>query len=207
MANIIFDLDGTLWSTISTAVKAWNEALDFQNLSAYHITDEQMAAHVGKPRNEILVELLPMLSSEQMSQMTRDSGSLSFQRISESGGIIYPDVMSTLEQLKSDGHKMFIVSNCVVGYIDLFLNQTNSHAYFLDQECWGSLFQEKSENIKLLMKRNRINEAYYVGDTDGDYTASKKAGTTFIYSSYGFGYVKYADKIEINCFKDLVSIF
>ena len=46
---------------------------------------------------------------------------------------------------------------------------------------------EKSENIKLIVERNNIDEAVYVGDIQGDYDSSKKAGVKFIHAAYGFG--------------------
>ncbi len=43
------------------------------------------------------------------------------------------------------------------------------------------------ENIKLLMERNKIQNAIYVGDTIGDYKATVSANVPFVYAKYGFG--------------------
>ena len=56
-----------------------------------------------------------------------------------------------------------------------------------DTECYGNNELEKSENIKLIVERNNIDEAVYVGDIQGDYDSSKKAGVKFIHAAYGFG--------------------
>ena len=37
------------------------------------------------------------------------------------------------------------------------------------------------------MERNGLKNSVYVGDTNGDSTAAKKAGIPFIYAKYGFG--------------------
>jgi phosphoglycolate phosphatase len=37
------------------------------------------------------------------------------------------------------------------------------------------------------MQRNKLKEAVYVGDTQGDYDATVAAGIPFIYARYGFG--------------------
>lgn len=42
-------------------------------------------------------------------------------------------------------------------------------------------------NIKILMERNNIKTAVYIGDTEGDETAARFAGIPFIYAEYGFG--------------------
>lgn len=63
-----------------------------------------------------------------------------------------------------------------------------------DMECYGDTLLSKGENIKLVMERNQIKDAIYVGDTIGDYNASVYAGIPFVYVDYGFGIVKTPDK-------------
>ena len=45
-------------------------------------------------------------------------------------------------------------------------------------------------NIRLVMERNGVTKAVYVGDTQGDADAAAKAGIPFIFTEYGFGSVK-----------------
>ena len=65
--------------------------------------------------------------------------------------------------------------------------------------------RHKGYNIKLIMKRNTIDQAFYVGDTEGDEEASRFAGISFIYASYGFGKAKYPDMI-INSIEELPKV-
>jgi phosphoglycolate phosphatase len=62
--------------------------------------------------------------------------------------------------------------------------------YITDYECFGNTGKSKGENIKLLMKRNNLDDAVYIGDTQGDYEASVFAGIPFVFASYGFGSVE-----------------
>ncbi len=57
------------------------------------------------------------------------------------------------------------------------------------------------------MKRNNLKKSIYVGDTKGDFEASKFAGIPFIYASYGFGQVpSYDDKVmSISDIIDIVN--
>ena len=78
----------------------------------------------------------------------------------------------------------------------------------MDYQNWGDNQVPKGENIKLVVKRNNIKTAAYVGDTMGDFTAAKTAGIDFIYAEYGFGNI---DNIKecayvINQFSDLLNI-
>ena len=56
-----------------------------------------------------------------------------------------------------------------------------------DIECFGNTRLTKDENIHLIVKRNGLKNPVYVGDTQGDFDACKKAGVPFIWAAYGFG--------------------
>ena len=60
-------------------------------------------------------------------------------------------------------------------------------AYFDDIQCWGDNMVPKGENNKLIMQRNGITRAVYVGDTSGDEQSARVAGIPFIFAAYGFG--------------------
>lgn len=49
---------------------------------------------------------------------------------------------------------------------------------------------DKGANIRLVMERNGVTKAVYVGDTQGDADAAAEAGIPFIFTEYGFGSVK-----------------
>lgn len=53
----------------------------------------------------------------------------------------------------------------------------------------------KGENNKLIMKRNGVTRAVYVGDTAGDEESARVAGIPFVYASYGFGEAKAPDYV------------
>ena len=56
--------------------------------------------------------------------------------------------------------------------------------------CFGDTGREKSYNIRHLTDRNQLDQAVYVGDTQGDYNSTKAAGLPFIHARYGFGTVE-----------------
>ena len=51
----------------------------------------------------------------------------------------------------------------------------------------GDTGTEKGETIKRLMGQHDITSAVYIGDTQGDLEAARKAGIPFIFAAYGFG--------------------
>ena len=71
---------------------------------------------------------------------------------------------------------------------------------FDDFEMSGRTGKSKGENIKMLIERNSLDFALYVGDTEGDKTASDEAEIPFVYAKYGFGDVeKYKYSIKEFC--------
>ena len=48
----------------------------------------------------------------------------------------------------------------------------------------------RSDNIALVVKRQGLKRPVYVGDTDWDYQAARRAGVPFIHAAYGFGQVE-----------------
>lgn len=109
--------------------------------------------------------------------------------IRKHGGNLYPKLEETLNEL-SQNYKLFIVSNCQEGYIEAFLEYHKMSKYFLDTENAGKTKKSKGENIKLIIERNNLDKAIYVGDTQGDYEATMLAGIPFIHAKYGFGQIK-----------------
>ena len=90
------------------------------------------------------------------------------------------------------------------GYVQAFLDHYEFRKYFDDIEMAGRTGLSKGENISLVIQRNPIEKAVYVGDTAGDQEAAELAGVPFIYAAYGFGDVS-APAFMINQISDLQS--
>jgi len=193
--NLIFDLDGTLWNSIQCVVDGWNTVLRSMDRSDAQFSFEDLRPLVGKSRIDIFASLFDNLSEEELQKLDEGANEAMFHEIRKQGALIYPMVHEVTEQLIKEGFTLAIVSNCQVGYIDLFLDQTKLHNSFIDQECWGATLRPKSENILSLMARNGMTDAIYIGDTRTDQIAARDAGTPFIYASYGFGEIDESDPI------------
>ncbi len=77
--------------------------------------------------------------------------------------------------------------------------------FFLDQECSGNTNLEKSYNIKMIIERNDLKSPVYIGDTEGDYLATKENKIPFIFASYGFGKLVNS-KYKVNKLSELLKI-
>ena len=125
--------------------------------------------------------------------------------LSRHGGVLYPDVEEVLAQL-SARHPLMIVTNAADGYVDAMFSAHHLGKYFVDHETHGRTGLSKGENISLIMSRNGIQDAWYVGDTLKDQLACEAAGIPFVYAAYGFGEAQ-RWQARISCFRDLLMLF
>lgn len=194
---LIFDLDGTLWDSSKQLAESWNIVLQSTPLKvpAPVLTAEGLLPVLGRPMNEIADAILPGLDEKERRIVFRKCEEFENIYLTTHGGILYPDVESTLNALQSQGYKMSIVSNCQAGYINAFFTWSGLGKYFCDLEEWGRTGLTKAENIRLVMKRNGFEKAVYIGDTKKDYDAACGAGIPFIHATYGFGDVPEAQYV------------
>jgi len=200
--GIIFDMDGTLWDSAENVAKSWTEIVKRDYPERNEITTEQIESVMGLTMVRIAEELFGDIEdvTERLNLLDRCCNNEN-EYLSAHGGNLYDGLEDTLKTL-SKSFNLYIVSNCQSGYIEAFLGYYGFSKYFDDIECYGNNGLEKGDNIKLLAKRNNLDDAVYVGDIQGDYDATMKAGYKFIHSRYGFGTIN-TEVPFINSIKDL----
>lgn len=203
--SIIFDLDGTLWDSTATVARAWQAAINKVDFVKEPITQQQVQSITGLQYDVIFEKLFPTLQQEQRHQLKQLCAAEELAYMRQEGGQLYAGLEETLRYLKKK-YPLFIVSNCQSGYIEAFLAHHKLQHFFSDCECFGNTLQPKAENLKALIRRNELKSPVYVGDTMGDYEASKSNGIPFIYTRYGFGQVAQPDA-SINHFNELQKLF
>lgn len=184
--GIIFDMDGTLWDSADNVAKSWNIAIEQSNLLNKALTTADIQSVMGKTMDDIADILFAELSKEKRKELLEQCCVEENNYLREHGGELYPELENTLCALKKKYH-LYIVSNCQAGYIEAFLDHYGFGKYFEDIECYGNNLKQKGDNIRLVVERNQLDKAFYVGDIQGDYDASCKAGIGFIHAAYGFG--------------------
>lgn len=190
MKNIILDVDGTLWDTTEVIAKAWNRAISEVGGTAAIVTPSILKREFGKPMDEIANNLFYDASERKRELLLDKCCEYEHDVLKENtDDLLFPGVKETLRKL-SDKCSLFIISNCQSGYIELFMEKAGVEKYITDYECFGDTGKSKGENIRLLMERNNLDDAVYVGDTQGDYEATVFAGVPFVFVKYGFGSVK-----------------
>jgi phosphoglycolate phosphatase len=203
--SIIFDLDGTLWDSSNNVALAWQQAIEQVNYVDEVMTVEKVRSITGLAYNVIFDRLFPYLDTEKRTDLMAICAKVELEILHTKGGELYPSLDETLGYLASK-YKLFIVSNCQTGYIEVFLKLSKMGHYFMGHQCYGTKGNPKSENIKDIVNDYNLTAPVYVGDTMGDYDAATKAGVPFIFADYGFGKVEEGQIATISTFSELVGL-
>ena len=204
--SIIFDLDGTLWDSTRNVAIAWQTtAKRFEGIIKEEITAKTVESICGLTYDDIFEKLFPYLDNEQRLNFQRTCSVLELEVLNKTGGDLYPHLEETLKYL-APKYKLFVVSNCQSGYIEIFLNTSGLGHYFSGHQCYGTKKQPKWENIKDIVNDHNLEAPVYVGDTVGDYNRSHKAGVPFVFAAYGFGQVESGQIANINSLQELTAL-
>ena len=184
---LLFDLDGTLWDSSAEVAYTWNHILQQKMPGTMLLTAEIIRSVMGKTMDEIADTLLPGVDPEERTPIFDECMNYESEYLTEHGASLMNGVTETLQELKTSGYSMAVVSNCQTGYIPSFFHSMKMDDFFCDYEEWGRTGLSKAENIRLVMERNGFKKGIYIGDTQKDGDSARAAGTLFIHAAYGFG--------------------
>ena len=187
MKSLIFDIDGTLWDTRAIVARGYNVELGRMGRSDKFLTAETLTALFGKTAREIADVIFFDYPAEARLGLIMNC--METERVvlrDDPCQVGYPGVKETLLALKKE-YRLFLVSNCERGYPEIMMEKLGLQGIFEDHLCHGDTGLPKGDTIRLLMERNAVTDAVYIGDTKGDCDASRAAGIPFIFRAYGFG--------------------
>lgn len=194
--GIIFDVDGTIWDSTGVVTEAWNKALIDTGHSDIQVTSDRLKGLFGLPMMDIIQNILPDESNEEQKRFEKVCYEYEENYIREKAGIVYDGIRDVIKEL-AKRYKVFIVSNCQSGYIELVIDYLNLENDITDHVCPGDTELLKADNILLMRDKHNLINPVYIGDTKMDAESCKKAGVPFVFASYGFGKVDdYAAMIE-----------
>ena len=200
--SLIFDIDGTLWDSRALVAEGYNIQLKAEGYDHLCVDAEILRPLFGKVMTEIADAILASVPQHQRYALMERCMETENRYLHENECRIgYPGVKETLEVLAKK-YRLFIVSNSQCGYPDLCVEKLGISHLIEGHLCFGDTGTEKGYTILELMRRHNIQNAVYIGDTQGDYEATVVAGIPFIFAAFGFGQpAGWAAKVED--FRDL----
>ena len=183
--GIIFDMDGTLWDSSRVVAESWRATLGRDFGCALAPDAAAVRSIMGMTAADIARKLFYDFGDDALKvclQCIKEEN----EYIARHSGDVYPGVEDMLSEL-SERCGLYIVSNCLDGYIQCFLRCTGFDRYIRDFECEGRTGLDKAGNISLVIRRNGLRAPVYIGDTAGDERSAAAAGCVFIHAAYGFG--------------------
>lgn len=181
---LIFDIDGTLWDAAHVSAHGWNLALVEMGLSP-RVTADDIRSVSGNPFARCVEILLPQLHPAPASLLKslERQERLAFDTVAAE---LYEGVAEGIPRL-AEAYPLFVVSNCPDWYLEKFVNATGFGRHLTGRDCHGLSGVSKREMLEAMRRTHRLDQAVYVGDTQGDRDAAEAAGLDFAFVRYGFG--------------------
>ena len=204
--SLIFDIDGTLWDSRSIIVEGYNQVLTAAGHEDLCVTAEDLKRLFGKTMKEIADIMLTSLPEEErypLMEKCIDTGDA--RLLNDPCDIGYPGVKETLEELHKR-YRLFIVSNSQLGYPETTMEKLGITHLVQGHLCFGNTGTDKGTTIRILMEQHGIENAVYIGDTQGDYEAAVKSGLPFVWATFGFGVPDGYDA-KIDSFRELTQLY
>ncbi|MFC4164652.1 HAD family hydrolase [Epilithonimonas zeae] len=148
--SIIFDLDGTLWNASETVVRAFNDSIQAIGFDI-NITSQTVRDFSGMKMDDIFAQHFSFVPKEKLKEFEKNYAKKENQYLKKYGGELFPKVKETLEKL-AENYRLFIVSNCMKGYIENFIEFFSFENLFEDFECFGNDGLPKDKNIRLIVE-------------------------------------------------------
>ena len=205
MKSLIFDIDGTLWDSRAIVAEGYNDYLRQIGRPDLQVDAEYLKTLFGKTMTEIADIMLSSIPTPERYDVMQGCMDREDEFLHEDPcDIAFPGVKETLEKLK-ESYRLFIVSNAQCGYPELMMEKLGIRHHFEGWMCFGDTNLPKGDTIRILMERHGIEDAVYIGDTQGDLEASRRAGIPFVFCTFGFGNPERWDA-RIDAFTELPDI-
>ena len=181
---VIFDVDGTLFRTDCVTVPAVQRTFaDF----GLPIPDRGLIlGFFGKSVASYEDWLAQQCPPGQAPEIIAATNALELHLIGEAGQL-YPGVMETLEQLRSDGYIMAICSNGPQPYVDEVLDKHHLREFFPVVYARDTRYSGKEEMVRLILDKIVSDVFVVIGDRHDDIEAAHAWNGYGIAATYGFG--------------------
>lgn len=186
MDIVIFDLDGTLFKSETSALPAVQDALFLIGLEPAR--DDFILSLMGENTKDFSTKLLSEYGNEGLEMYDDFINALWVceEEHIRSNGQLYEGVEKLLVALEEKGYRMAVCSNGTRAYIDYILKTQNIERFFV-RVVSADVPGGKTRCLGELISSEDISRAVMVGDRYHDMEAASSNDIPFIGAAYGFG--------------------
>ena len=174
---IIFDMDGTLVSSLPVIYHCENEIS--RKYLKTSLTLEDVISKFGPPAHTIIKEMTRSLPDSIQSRAVSDYYECYRTHVS-SRGLVFPGITELLGKIKGSGRRLALFTGVEKNMMEYTLNPFKLVDLFEARITADDIRKSKPdpEGINLALSRIKANakESMYVGDSPADIVAGKRAG-------------------------------
>ena len=177
LKTIIFDMDGTLVSSLSTIMHCENEiSLKYKNQP---LTLEDVIANFGPPARTIITNITASLSKELQTRAVSDYYEC-YSKNAPSKVLVFPGVIPLLKRIRASSRHLALVTGVEKIMMQYTLDPFDLSRFFEARVTADDVRSGKPdpEGIILALKQVKVEakESMYIGDSPVDILAGKRAG-------------------------------
>ena len=174
---IIFDMDGTLVSSLPVIFHCENEIS--RKYLKTSLTLEDVISKFGPPAHTIIKEMTRRLPDSVQSRAVSDYYECYRTHVS-SRGLVFPGITELLVKIKRSGRRLALFTGVEKNMMEYTLNPFKLVDFFQVRITADDIQRSKPDPEGINLALSRINasakESMYVGDSPSDIIAGKRAG-------------------------------
>lgn len=202
MKTIIFDIDGTVFDTKKGIIACLNDILHHYKLNSIPSSEEDK--YIGPSIKDSLIRFNGFSEKESVIATEKYRKNYVDKYIEQSTP--YKGFFELLSYIKSREYKLCIATMKTKNQVEKLLKNYNILSLFDAIETAKYEGGYTKYDMLNSIKSRFCGDLYFVGDTLGDYNASRKANIKFIYASYGYGNIPKYKGERIFSLLDIVDI-
>jgi len=189
---VFLDLDGTLFDTRALAIHAFKKALEdlrrAYGISIPSHSDDELVATVGCLGLEAAARLLPDGLDGYADEFCHRVQHHEREFVEAGKASLFAGVPEFLSQLRAQGFRTFLASNCSLAYRDLVCGRFGLFR-LLDQAYCIEMYPglRKSDMVRAALLEQGVTSGFMVGDRSSDMEAGLENGLTTVACAFGFG--------------------
>lgn len=189
---ILFDFDGTLHNTKKLYGSAFRKSYEYLVREGYaperYYSDDDVSKYLGVTAPEMWKSFMPDLPKEIVKTASGIIGDELLKGVLGGKAVLYDGIPETLDELKSSGYSLMVLSNCKVDYMDAHRKALGLDRWFEDYFCGEAFgFIPKEDIFSAIREKYPDSEFIMVGDRDSDILVGTKNNIPSVGCLYGFG--------------------